>query len=61
MGEGHAKVPTYFLTRVLNVFGEIQALEQLLDTPNNEIGPTLMAKRLSKQVHSKTSGSSGAR
>ena len=40
--------------------GEIQALEHLLDTPNDEIGLTLMDERLPKRVRSKSVKASGA-
>jgi hypothetical protein len=41
-------------------FGEIQALEHLLDTPNDEIGLALMDERLPKRVRSKSGVASGA-
>ena len=41
-------------------FGEIQALEHLLDTPNDEIGLTLMDERLPQRVRSKAGSPSGA-
>ena len=41
-------------------FGEIQALEHPLDTPNDEIGLALMDERLPKRVRSKSVGASGA-
>jgi len=43
----------------LHVFGEIHALEHLLDTPNDDIGLTLMDEQLPKRVRSKR-GTSGA-
>ena len=46
--------------RALHVFGEIQALERLLDTPNDEIGLALMDERLPKRVRSKSGVASGA-
>jgi hypothetical protein len=52
-------VPIHFFARALHVFGEIQALEHLLDTPNDEIGLTLMDERLPKRVRSRP-GTSGA-
>lgn len=58
--KGDARVPIHFLARTLHVFGEIQALEHLLDTPNDAIGLTLMDERLPKRVRSKSGGSSGA-
>lgn len=58
MEKGDAKVPIHFFARALHVFGEIQALEHLLDTPNDEIGLTLMDEHLPKRVRSKSGGSS---
>jgi transcriptional regulator with XRE-family HTH domain len=60
MEKGDGRIPLHFFARALHVFGEIQALEQLLDTPNDEIGLTLMDERLPKRVRGKSSGSSGA-
>ncbi|MNQ84655.1 hypothetical protein D3C85_997900 [compost metagenome] len=60
MEKGDVKVPIHFFARALHVFGEIQALEHLLDTPNDEIGLTLMDEHLPKRVRSKPRTSSGA-
>lgn len=60
MEKGDARIPIHFFARALHVFGEIQALECLLDTPNDEIGLTLMDERLPKRVRSKSDGASGA-
>lgn len=61
MEKGDVKVPIHFFARALLIFGEIQALEHLLDTPNDEIGLTLMDESLPKRVRSKSGGpSSGA-
>lgn len=60
MEKGDIKVPIHFFARALHVFGEIKALEHLLDTPNDEIGLTLMDEHLPKRVRSKPDGSSGA-
>lgn len=60
MEKGDIKVPIHFFARALHVFGEIRALEHLLDTPNDEIGLTLMDEHLPKRVRSKSGGSSGA-
>ena len=59
MEKGDVRVPIHFFARALHVFGEIKALEQLLDTPNDDIGLTLMDEQLPKRVRSKT-GTSGA-
>jgi len=60
MEKGDARVPIHFFARALHVFGEIQALELLLDTSRDEIGLTLMDERLPKRVRSKPRGTSGA-
>jgi hypothetical protein len=59
MEKGDPRVPVHFFARALHVFGEIQALERLLDTANDDIGLTLMDERLPKRVRSKP-GASGA-
>ncbi len=61
MEKGDIKVPIHFFARALHVFGEIHALEHLLDTPSDEIGLALMDERLPKRIRSKSGGStSGA-
>lgn len=57
MEKGDARVPIHFFARALHVFGEIQALEQLLDTAHDDIGLTLMDERLPKRVRAKAGGS----
>jgi len=59
MENGDARVPIHFFARAMHVFGEIQALERLLDTSNDDIGLMLMDEQLPKRVRSK-SGASGA-
>jgi transcriptional regulator with XRE-family HTH domain len=59
MEKGDVRVPIHFFGRALHVFGEIQALERLLDTANDDIGLALMDEQLPKRVRSKP-GSSGA-
>jgi len=53
MEQGDAKVPIHFYARVLHVFGEVQALAQLLDTASDDIGLTLMDDQLPKRVRGK--------
>jgi len=53
MEKGDARIPIHFIARALHVFGEIKALEHLLDTANDDIGLILMDERLPKRVHSK--------
>jgi len=59
MEKGDFRVPIHFFARALHVFGEIKALEQLLDTSRDNIGLTLMDEQLPKGVRNKpgTSGS----
>lgn len=59
MEKGDVRVPIHFFARALHVFGEINALENLLDTPKDEIGLTLMDEQLPRRVRSKP-GTSGA-
>jgi ribosome-binding protein aMBF1 (putative translation factor) len=59
MEKGDVKVPIHFYGRALHVFGEIQALERLLDTASDDIGLTMMDEQLPQRVRSKT-GLSGA-
>ncbi|MHB1666113.1 helix-turn-helix domain-containing protein [Thiomonas sp.] len=59
MEQGDVRVPIHFFARALHVFGEIHALEHLLDTPNDDIGLTLMDEQLPKRVRDKP-GTSGA-
>ena len=60
MEKGDVRVPIHFFARALHIFGEIQALEQLLDTPNDEIGLMLMDEQLPKRVPSTSGNASGA-
>jgi transcriptional regulator with XRE-family HTH domain len=60
MEKGDARIPIHFFARALHVFGELQALEHLLVTPNDEIGLTLMDERLPKRVRRESGEPSGA-
>lgn len=57
MEKGDVRIPIHFFARALHVFGEIHALEQLLDTPNDKIGLILMDEQLPKRVRSKRAAS----
>ncbi len=59
MEKGDIRVPIHFFARAMYVFGEIQALEDLLDTSKDDIGLILMDEQLPKRVRRK-SGSTGA-
>lgn len=54
MEKGDARVPIHFYARALHVFGDIRALEQMLDSANDDIGLTLMDETLPKRVRSKS-------
>ena len=53
MEKGDMRVPIHFFARALHVFGEVQALTNLLDTAHDDIGLTLMDEQLPKRVRSK--------
>jgi hypothetical protein len=57
------RTPCHFGTEITDVlthiFGEIEAMENLLDTANDDIGLTLMDAQLPKRVRHKA-GTSGA-
>jgi len=53
MEKGDPRIPIHFIARALHIFGEIKALEHLLDTANDDIGLVLMDERLPKRVRSK--------
>ena len=59
MEQGDVRVPIHFFARALHVFGEIRALEMLLDTAKDDIGLTLMDEQLPKRVRSKRRTSGG--
>jgi len=53
MEKGDVRVPIHFFARAMHVFGEIQALADLLDTARDDIGLMLMDEHLPKRVRSK--------
>jgi len=53
MEQGDPRIPIHFIARALHVFGEVKALENVLDTANDDIGLMLMDERLPKRIHSK--------
>ena len=57
MEKGDAKVPIHFYARALHVFGEIQALADLLDSARDDIGLSLMDEQLPKRIRKKSGGS----
>lgn len=54
MERGDVRVPIHFFARALHVFGEIKALENLLDTSSDDIGLMLMDQKLPKRIRSKS-------
>ena len=60
MESGDLRIPIRFFARALQVFGEIKALADLLDTANDDFGLTLMDDQLPKRIRSRTTKVSGA-
>jgi len=60
MEQGDPRVPIHFFARALHVFGEIRALEDVLDTSNDDIGLTLMDEQVPKRVRRTAGHRSGA-
>jgi len=54
MENGDVRVPIHFFARALHVFGEINALAQLLDTQNDDIGLALLDEQLPKRIRKKS-------
>lgn len=54
MERGDVRVPIHFFARALHVFGEIKALENLLDTSSDDIGLMLMDQNLPKRIRNKS-------
>ena len=62
MEQGDVRVPIHFYARTMQVFGVLDALGQLIDTAQDDIGLTMMDSQLPQRVRSKRapSGSAGA-
>jgi DNA-binding XRE family transcriptional regulator len=61
MEAGHPGTAMIHLARALQVFGELDKLNQLLDTPQDTIGLTLMNEKLPQRVRkSRKSPETGA-
>ena len=58
--EGYPGTAIQHLARALQVFGELDKLALLLDTPTDEVGLTLMNERLPKRVRPKPPPAGGA-
>lgn len=50
---GHPGTALTYLGNALQVFGQLEKLHQLLDTPNDSVGLTLMDAELPTRVYSK--------
>jgi transcriptional regulator with XRE-family HTH domain len=58
---GHPGSALQHLVRALQVFGELDKLDQLLDTANDSIGLILMDEKLPQRIRkSKTTAETGA-
>lgn len=53
MEQGDPRIPVHFHARALQIFGELKALENILDTANDDIGLTLMDENLPKRIRSR--------
>ena len=61
MEAGHPGTALVYLARAMHVFGELDQFKQLLDTPQDTIGLTLMNETLPQRVRrSRQSPESGA-
>lgn len=56
MEQGDPRVPIHFFARAIYLFGEIHSLQNLLDTPNDEIGLTLMDEVVPKRIRARKPG-----
>lgn len=52
MEGGDPRIPLHFLARTLYVFGEIERLNQLLDSGQDDIGLTLADEQLPQRIRS---------
>ena len=53
MEAGDPRVPLHFLARTMYVFGELDRLNQLLDSGHDEIGLMLIEDQLPKRIRAK--------
>ncbi len=56
MEQGDPRVPMHFIARAMYVFGEIDALNKLMDTSVDDIGLTLMDDQLPRRVRNRKRG-----
>jgi DNA-binding XRE family transcriptional regulator len=57
MEQGDPRVPIHFIARAMYVFGEIDAINKLMDTARDDIGLTLMDEQLPQRVRNRKKGS----
>lgn len=60
MEKGDMRVPLHFIARALHIFGELQRLESLLDTAQDDIGLMLMDDSVPLRVRQRKARSTGA-
>lgn len=60
MEQGDVRVPIHFFARTMQVFGVLDALSQLIDTAQDDIGLTMMDSQLPQRVRSKRATNSAA-
>lgn len=58
MEQGDARVPIHFFARTMQIFGVLDALGQLIDTAQDDIGLTMMDAQLPQRVRNKRAPSS---
>ena len=51
--KGDPRIPLHFMARALHVFGELERLNQLLDTGEDAIGLSLMDEQLPQRVRTR--------
>jgi DNA-binding XRE family transcriptional regulator len=54
MEKGDVRLPLHFIARAMYVFGELDALEKLMDTAQDDIGLTLMDAQLPQRIRRKS-------
>ncbi|CAB3788728.1 helix-turn-helix transcriptional regulator [Pararobbsia alpina] len=57
MEQGDPRVPIHFIARAMYLFGEIDAINELMDTARDDIGLTLMDAQLPQRVRNRKKGS----
>ena len=60
MESGDPRIPLHFVARTLYVFGEIERINHLLDSGQDEIGLNLMDDQLPKRIRTSRKSSANA-